>query len=59
MNKIKRARKTMRKAFEKDGGFLVGYVSNIAMLLHDKYGMTDYEIRNRAAKDILRLIFWE
>jgi len=58
MRKIKKARKTMRKAFEKDGSLLVGYVSNIAMLLHDKYGMTNYEKRNRAAKDILRLIFW-
>jgi len=58
MRKIEKARKTMRKAFEKDGALLVGYVSNIAMLLHDKYGITDYEKRNRAAKDILRLIFW-
>jgi len=57
--KIEKARKTMRKAFEKDGGFLVGYVSNIAMLLYDKYGITDYEKRNRAAKDILQLLFWD
>jgi len=56
--KVKKARKVMRKAFERDGGLLVGYVSNIAMLLHDKCGITDYEKRNRAAKDILRLIFW-
>ena len=58
MRRIKRARKVMRKAFEKDGSLLVGYVSNIAMLLHDKYGITNYEKRNRAAKDILNLIFW-
>jgi len=56
--RIKKARKVMRKALEKDGSLLVGYVSNIAMLLHDKYGITDYEKRNRAAKDILKLIFW-
>ena len=48
----------MRKTFEKDGGLTVGYVSNIAMLLHDKYGIIDYEKRNRIAKDILHLIFW-
>jgi len=58
MRRFKRARKIMRKAFEKDGSLLVGYVSNVAMLLHDKYGITDYVKRNQAARDILRLIFW-
>ncbi len=37
---------------------MMGYVSNIAMLLHDNYGITDYEKRNQAAEDILKLIFW-
>lgn len=57
--RIKKARKVIRKAFEKDGELLVGYVSNIAMLLHDKGGITDYEKRNRLAKDILLLLFWQ
>ena len=34
-----------------------GYQSNIAMLLHDQYGVTDYKERNQAAIDILNLIF--
>jgi len=54
------ARKVMWDAFEADpepGGFKHGYISNIAMLLHDQYGITDYETRNKAAEDILKLIF--
>lgn len=61
INKIKEARKVMRDAFEADpgrGGFKYSYISNIAMLLHDHYGITDYEERNRAAKDILQLVFY-
>lgn len=59
MNKIQKARKVMRDAFEKDEGFKLGYVSNIAMLLHDRYGITDIDIRNKAAEDILKKIFWD
>lgn len=59
---IAEARKIMRMAFENDsepGGLKHAYVSNIAMLLHDRYEITDYETRNEAAKDILKLIFWD
>ncbi len=59
MRRFKRARKVMRKSLKKDGGLLVGYVSNIAMLLHDRYGITNYEKRNRAARDIIKLVFGE
>jgi hypothetical protein len=55
--KIKNARETMCKALEQDEGLKLGYVSNVAMLLHDKYGITDYDQRNQAAEDILKLIF--
>lgn len=58
MNKIAGARKVMRDAFEKDDDFKHGYISNIAMLLHDRYGIVDYDIRNKAAEDILKLIFY-
>lgn len=58
MNKIQRARNTIRKAFERDKHFKYGYVANIAMLLHDRYGITDFDKRNAAAEDILRLIFY-
>ena len=40
-----------------DTGLRLGYQSNIAMLLSDKYNLTDYEHRNQAATDILNLIF--
>jgi predicted transcriptional regulator len=31
--------------------------SNIAMLLHDRYGITDWDKRNQAATDILNMIY--
>ncbi len=54
---IKDARETFATAFERDPDFRRAYVDNIAMLLHDHYGITDHEIRNRAGDDILKLIF--
>lgn len=57
MNKFARARKTMSKALKNDEGLLWGYQSNIAMLLHDRYGITDYQTRNAAASDLIELIF--
>ena len=58
MNEIEKARETMRDAFEKDPDFKMGYVANIAMLLHDRHGITNYDKRNAAAEDILELIFY-
>jgi len=58
MNKIARARETMRNAFDADPDFKMVYIANIAMLLHDHYGITDYDKRNVAAEDILKLIFY-
>ena len=56
---IRQARKTFRAAFlDRSPGSLFGsYVANVAMLLHDRYGITDYETRNRAAEDVLDLLF--
>jgi hypothetical protein len=56
--KIKNARETMRKALERDEDLRWCYVSNVAMLLHDRYGITDYDQRTQAAEDILKLIFY-
>jgi len=53
---IKDLRRLFRKELE-NKDLRIGYVANIAMLLHDRYGITDYETRNRAAEDILILIF--
>lgn len=57
-NKIAKARKTIRDAFEKDPDFKQGYKANIAMLLHDHHGITDFDKRNKAAEDILELVFY-
>lgn len=51
------ARETMRDTFKEDPDFRYAYQSNIAMLLHDRHGITDYGARNVAADDILRLVF--
>lgn len=47
----------MAKHLREDEGLMIGYQANVAMLLHDRYGITDHETRNQAAKDILHLIF--
>lgn len=57
-SELEKARKTIRDAFEADEHFKYGYVSNVAMLLHDRYGITDHKKRNDAAKEILELIFY-
>ena len=61
MRKITRARKIMRKAFERDADFKQGYVANIAMCIHDNAKKGDdsrsYNRRNMMAKKILKLIF--
>jgi len=56
-HKIREARRVMRSALAGDAGFRQGYIANVAMLLHDHYGITDYEKRNKAAEEILDLIF--
>jgi len=53
--------KTLREMFRKeleDEGLRIAYIANIAMLLHDRYGITDYKTRNQAASDILKLILY-
>ena len=54
---IQNARRKLCEAFESDEEFRQTYVANIAMLLHDKYGITNYYERNQAAEDIMKLIF--
>ena len=59
-NSISLARKTMSDAFKKDKDFEYTYIANIAMLLFDRYNKAQFqnvEKRERAAKDILNLIF--
>ena len=51
------ARKTMAYALATDPGLFESYEANVAMLLSDRYGFRVPQIRNQAAKDILKLIF--
>jgi len=55
--KIKKARKIMRDALKKDENFKQVYVSNVAMLLHDRHGIKAFDKRNNAAEEIIDLIF--
>jgi hypothetical protein len=61
-NKIKEARKTIRKAFEEDEQFKWGYICNIAMHLYDeicKDGLKlDYNRRNEIAEKMLKILFY-
>lgn len=54
---VKEARDFIAAEFKADPDFRRGYVDNVAMLLHDRYGITDMETRNRAGDDIVRLVF--
>lgn len=59
LNPIVEARRTMREAFDADPDFFETYVANVAMLLHDRWDITDHDDRNRAAREVLDLIFWD
>lgn len=54
---VKSAREFIAAAFKADPSFRRAYVDNVAMLLHDRYGITDIETRNQAGDDIVRLVF--
>ena len=43
-------RRFMANTLKCDEGLRLGYEANVAMLLHDRYGITDYETRNQAAR---------
>jgi len=57
MNLFAIARRWMARCLRRDEGLKIAYVANVAMLLHDRYGITDHDARTRAAEDILRLVF--
>jgi hypothetical protein len=59
---IRHARSIMQHYFDEDSGpgsFKDSYIANVAMLLHDRYGITDPRTRNNAAEDIIDLIFYD
>ncbi|MEE9548744.1 MAG: hypothetical protein V3V68_05255 [Nitrosomonadaceae bacterium] len=47
----------MANCFREDPDLQLTYIANIAMLLHDQHGITNYKKRNVAAKDIFDLVF--
>lgn len=58
-SKIRKARKTMAKAFQKDPDFRQGYIDNIACLIMDRIPgfKKDKVKRDLIASDIVSLIF--
>ena len=57
MTPFQSARKAMGDALANDEDLYIGYQAPIAMLLHDRYGITEHTKRNNAADEILSLIF--
>lgn len=60
-NPFAAARQYMAQALADDLGLREGYQANIAMLLHDRFNeadFTDHAVRNRAAREILQLVFF-
>ncbi len=51
------ARRKMARDLKNETDLRDVYRSNIAMFLHDHYGITDYEKRNAAAEGIIKLVF--
>jgi hypothetical protein len=51
------ARKHIAWKLQADHGLRIGYVANVAMLLSDRYGMTEPATRDEAARAIICLIF--
>ena len=56
MNDIEKARKLFKEALEKDEELRYGYQSNIAMLLNDRFDITNFKERNEGANAILKLM---
>ncbi len=56
-NPFGHARKIMIEAFQNDDDLWRGYRDNIAMVLHDRHGITAKDKRDHAAADIMNLIF--
>ena len=55
--RIELARKIFKKEFEEDESFKETYIANIEMLLYDRYEMNNHKKRNKAALDIMDVIF--
>jgi hypothetical protein len=60
MNKIAKARKVMKDAFDADPDFRQGYQANIAMCIYDLCDDSvcpSHEKRNEIADEIIKIIF--
>lgn len=51
------ARQRMSQALRDDKGLLQAYHANVAMLVHDRHGVTGKTERDQLARDVLALIF--
>ena len=52
-----KTRQAMSQAFRDDPGLFHSYHANVAMLVHDRHGITDKAARDRLASEVLQLIF--
>ena len=57
MSSFQESREVIKQELERDEELRYTYQSNIAMLLHNKFDLTNFEERNEVANDILKLIF--
>lgn len=57
VNPLPEARAIFKAEFQKNRSIRLQYQTSIAMLLHDKCGVTDLGTRNAVASDILTIIF--
>lgn len=51
------ARQRMSQAFREDKGLLLAYHATVAMLVHDRYGITEKVTRDKLASEVLATIF--
>ncbi len=51
------SRQRMSQAFRDDRGLYQAYHANIAMLVHDRHGVTDHTARNKLASEVMGLLF--
>lgn len=60
-NPFATARAFMAQTLADDEGLRIAYEANVAMLLHDRFNkadFTDHATRNKAAQEILHLVFY-
>jgi len=58
-NIVKESISNIREEFDKNKKLKQQYLDKLATLLYEEYGLRGYCVRNRAAEDILKKIFYD